>query len=258
MRIDLLTLFPEACEPFLSASIVGRARSSGVVSIRCVNIRDHTTDPHRKVDDKPFGGGPGMVMMCQPVFDAVAAVGGDDENVTTVLLTPQGERLNQSIVSQLATSRHPVLIAGHYEGFDERIRTGLAPREISIGDYVLSGGESAALVLIDAVVRLLPGALGDEASAAEDSFSMADAARLADENDRRPDKTERFEADGLLEYPQYTRPRVYRDLSVPEVLLSGDHEKIRRWRAEQSVARTRARRPDLLPDPTRQDLDDAP
>jgi len=224
MRIDVLTLFPEVFHRFLATSVVGRAVERGLVSIRCVNFRDWATDRHRTVDDKPFGGGPGMVLMCGPVFQALErleAEGGDPPS--RILLTPQGERLTQSLVDELARKPRLILLCGHYEGFDERIRTGIDVREISIGDYVLSGGEPAALVLIDAVVRLLPGALGDETSAADESF-----------------------VDGTLEYPQYTRPREFRGMGVPDVLLSGDHGKIAAWRREQSMERTLARRPDLL------------
>lgn len=242
MRIDLLTLFPEACDPFFSSSILGRAQQAGLVTIRCHNIRDHAKEPHRAVDDKPFGGGPGMVLMCQPVFDAVEAVegsiGGEPKRI---LLTPQGERLDQRIAQELSEEKQLLLLAGHYEGFDERIRQGLVHREISIGDYVLSGGEAAAMVLVDAIVRLIPGALGDLESVSEESFSTIDGKTVAG-----LDGTV-FEGDVTrLEYPQYTRPRVYRDMGVPEVLLSGDHGKIRAWRTEQSLQRTRERRPDLL------------
>ena len=224
MRIDLLTLFPEAVEPLLACSIVGRARAAGIVSIRCTNIRDFATDRHQSVDDRPFGGGPGMIMMCGPLFDAVAKVEREDPRpAVRILLTPQGARFTQSMARELAGLERLLVICGHYEGFDERIREGLKPREISIGDYVLSGGEPAAMVLVDAVVRLLPGALGDEESIEHESFS-----------------------DGLLEYPQYTRPREFCGLNVPEVLLSGDHARIEQWRREQSLRRTRERRPDLI------------
>jgi tRNA (guanine37-N1)-methyltransferase len=224
MRIDVLTLFPEVFEPFVASSIVGRAVAKGIVSIRCTSFRDFACDRHRSVDDRPFGGGPGMVLMCGPVFDALEHVEALDETKPLrILLTPQGEKLTQSVVAELAKAPRLVLLCGHYEGFDERIRTGIAAREISIGDYVLSGGEPAAMVLIDAVVRLLPGALGDEASAADESF-----------------------AGGTLEYPQFTRPREFRGMEVPEVLLSGDHGKIAAWRREQSLERTLERRPDLL------------
>ena len=239
MRIDVLTLFPEACEPFFEASVLGRARRSGRVTITCHNIRDYTTDPHRKVDDRPFGGGPGMVMMCQPVIDAVEAVEKLGEApATRVLLTPQGRRLDQRIVEELATHERLLVVAGHYEGFDERVRELLEPMEISVGDYVLSGGEAAAMVLVDAVVRLLPGVLGDETSTHEESFS---ARPLAADNDDGS-----AEMAAYLEYPQYTRPRVYRNKEVPEVLLSGDHAKVRAWRSEQALQRTLEKRPDLV------------
>jgi tRNA (guanine37-N1)-methyltransferase len=224
MRIDVLTLFPEVFEPYLEASIVGRARKDGLVSVECVNFRDFARDKHRTVDDRPFGGGPGMILMCGPVFDALEHVEAQQVGEPArVLLTPQGEKLTQGIVTELAREAWLVILCGHYEGFDERIRTGTRVREISVGDYVLSGGEPAAMVLIDAVVRLVPGALGDEASAAEDSF-----------------------ADGVLEYPQYTRPRVFRGMEVPDVLLSGNHAAIAAWRKEQARQRTASRRPDLI------------
>jgi len=224
MRIDVLTLFPEVIDPFVSASIVGRAVEAGVLSVRCTNIRDFALDRHRSVDDRPFGGGPGMVMMCQPVFDALEHVEQNaEQRPQRVLLTPQGERLTHEMVLELAVEPWLLLLCGHYEGFDERIRTGTEAREISIGDYVLSGGEPAAIVLIDAVTRQLPGALGHEHSAADESF-----------------------ASGLLEYPQYTRPRSYGGMDVPEVLLSGDHGRIEAWRRAQALERTRRRRPDLL------------
>jgi len=224
MRIDVLTLFPELFEPYVACSIVGRAVAQGIVSIQCTSFRDFARDRHRSVDDRPFGGGPGMVFMCGPVFDALEHVEAQSETkALRILLSPQGEKLTQGLVSEFAEAPRLVLLCGHYEGFDERIRTGIAAREISIGDYVLSGGEPAAMVLIDAVVRLLPGALGDEASAADESFS-----------------------DGTLEYPQFTRPREFRGMEVPEVLLSGDHGKIAAWRREQSLERTLERRPDLL------------
>ncbi len=224
MRIDILTLFPEVFAPFLESSIVGRAARAGLVSIACVNFRDFARDKHRSVDDKPFGGGPGMVLLCEPLFAAVEQVEHDaEQKPLRVLLSPQGERLTQSLAGQLAREPWLVLLCGHYEGFDERIRIGLDAREVSIGDFVLSGGESAAMVLIDAVVRLLPGALGDANSAVEESFSA-----------------------GTLEYPQYTRPREFRGMAVPEVLVSGNHAEIAAWRKEQSLRRTAERRPDLL------------
>lgn len=237
MRIDVLTLFPEACEPFFGASMLGRARQAGLVTIACHNIRDYSKDPHRKVDDRPFGGGAGMVMMCQPVIDAVEAV----EQMAPVaaervLLSPQGERLTQRIVEQLAACPRLLMIAGHYEGFDERIRQLLSPRELSVGDYVLSGGEAAAMVVVDAVVRLLPGVLGHDEATVEESFNV------------RPEGDLKGEAPVLLEYPHYTRPREYRGLGVPEVLLCGDHAKIRAWRLSEARKRTEERRPDLIRD----------
>jgi tRNA (guanine37-N1)-methyltransferase len=224
LRIDLLTLFPEPCRAFLEASIVGRAQQNGLVQIVYTDIRNYAADKHRSVDDKPFGGGPGMVMLCQPVFDAVEAVERmDPRPAQRVLLTPQGEPFTQRMAGEFAKADRLLLICGHYEGLDERIIEGLQPREVSIGDYVLSGGEPAAMVLIDAVVRLLPGALGGEQSAEEESFS-----------------------NGLLEYPQYTRPREFRGMTVPEVLISGDHQRVAEWRRQQALQRTRRRRPDLL------------
>lgn len=224
MQIDVLTLFPEVFEPFVSTSIVGRAVRSGIVRIRLVDYRTYATDRHGTVDDRPFGGGPGMVLMCQPIFDAVEDLERQEATpATRVALTPQGEVLRQPLVQELAAQPRLILICGRYEGFDERILVGLKAREVSIGDYVLSGGEPAAMVLIDAMVRLLPGVLGHEQSAADESFAA-----------------------GLLEYPHYTRPRVFRDMPVPEVLISGNHAEIAAWRREQAVARTAQRRPDLI------------
>lgn len=226
MRIDVLTLFPEVFETFCQTSIVGRAVAGGLVEIVRTNYRDFTEDRHRSVDDRPFGGGPGMVMMCGPVFSAVEHIESQlTVGPTRVLLTPQGRPLTQALVGELARMTNLLMLCGHYEGFDERIREGLAPLEISIGDYVLSGGETAAMVLIDAVVRLLPGALGDPDSVVEESFS-----------------------EGLLEYPQYTRPREFQGMAVPEVLLSGDHAKLKAWRCQQALLRTQSRRPDLIRD----------
>ncbi len=224
MRIDILTLFPKQVDDFLNYSIIGRARKEGIVEIVCTDIRSFTLDKHHKVDDRPFGGGPGMILSAQPVFDAIESVEKQDARVgRRILLTPQGQQLTQKLVKQLSQEERLIIIAGHYEGFDERIRIGLNPTEISIGDYVLSGGEPAAVVLADAIVRLLPGALGDEKSTDDESFSR-----------------------NLLEYPQYTRPREFRGMKVPEVLLNGNHAEIEKWRSEQALERTRQRRPDLL------------
>lgn len=223
LRIDILTLFPEMFAPILGTSIPKRAAEKGLVEYHLTNIRDFATDAHKSVDDKPFGGGPGMVMMAPVLIDAVGAVEKQDPRpATRVLLTPQGRLFDQKTAEDLAARERVLLIAGHYEGFDERIQTLLNPLELSIGDYVLSGGELAAMVVIDAIVRLLPGALGAETGAADETF-----------------------ADGLLEYPQYTRPRDYAGLSVPDILLSGNHAAIAKWRHQQRKERTKERRPDL-------------
>jgi tRNA (guanine37-N1)-methyltransferase len=208
----------------LSHSILKRAQEASLVEIVITDIRDFAADSYRKVDDKPYGGGPGMVMMPGPVFDCFEHVQKlSPEKGRVILLTPQGQRFDQAKAAELSTESRLVLIAGKYEGFDERIRIGLGAEQISIGDYVLNGGELAAMVIIDAVVRLLPGALGDEDSPKDDSFS-----------------------EGLLEYPQYTRPEVFRDMKVPDILLSGDHAKIAQWRHQQALERTKKWRPDLL------------
>ena len=234
MRIDILTLFPEMFAGALKASILGRAEAAGLVSYHLHDIRDWAGNKHGKVDDRPFGGEPGMVMMCQPLHDAVVAVEAEgDRPAARILLTPQGERLEQRRVERLAAEGRLLLIAGHYEGIDERVIEALEPLEISVGDYVTSGGEIPALLLIDAVVRLIPGVLGHEDAAAEDSFSPRGP------HDQR-----------LLEGPHYTRPRDWAGRSVPEVLISGDHQAVKEWRMRMMLDRTRARRPDLLtPDP---------
>lgn len=242
MRIDVLTLFPEVFEPVLSSSICGRARAAGLVEWHATNIRDFSDNKHAKVDDRPFGGGPGMVMMCQPVWDAVHAVEALDARAATrVLLTPQGVPFTQAVAEDLARRERLLLIAGHYEGIDERVIEALAPKEISVGDVVLSGGELPAMLVIDAVVRLLPGALGHEASAAEDSFSPRGLGGAR-----------------LLDCPHYTRPREWQGRPVPEVLISGDHGAVERWRAEQMRARTKARRPDLIEGPVPRDQSGGP
>jgi tRNA (guanine37-N1)-methyltransferase len=217
MRFDVLTLFPEILQGYLTQSILKLALAKGLVSIHLWNIRDWATGKHRSVDDRPFGGGPGMVIMPDPVYAAVEAVRGQDPDPgLLVLLTPAGERLTQSVVQELAGQKRLLLLCGRYEGFDERIRLGLRPREISIGDFICNGGEVPAMVVIDTVVRYVSGVLGDAASVTEESHSIP----------------------GRLEYPQYTRPRVYRGMAVPEVLLSGNHQEIARWRREQSEARS--------------------
>ena len=224
MRIDVLTLFPEMFQAPFSASIRQRAMSRGLVQLCIHNFRDFATDKHHVVDDTPYGGGAGMVLKPEPLFDAVEGVlstTGDKPPV--ILLTPQGRLFNQETAVSLSVYPHLVLICGHYEGFDERVRRHLASDELSIGDYVLSGGELAAMVVVDAVTRLLPGVLGSEASPMEESHSG-----------------------GLLEYPQYTRPAVFRDWPVPEVLLSGNHAQVARWRRQEAIRRTLERRPELL------------
>ena len=226
MRFDVLTLFPEAFRGYLEQSLLNRAIQLALVEVRLHNVRDWARDKHKSVDDRPFGGGPGMVLKVEPVVDCVEAVRRRESDPGhLVMLTPQGRRLDQPTVERLAEHRRILLLCGRYEGFDERIRLALKPEEISIGDFVLSGGEVAAMVIIDAVIRFVPGVLGDRDSNTDDSFS----------GERR-----------LLEFAQYTRPREYRGLEVPEILLSGNHQEIARWREENSIQRTRQRRIDLL------------
>ncbi|MEE8458455.1 MAG: tRNA (guanosine(37)-N1)-methyltransferase TrmD [Phycisphaerales bacterium] len=230
LRIDILTLFPEALTGALGCSILSRAAKAGAAGYHLHNVRDWTHDKHRTVDDRPFGGGPGMVMMCQPLHDAIVAVEAmDDRPASRILLSPQGVPLDQACVESLAKHPRLLLIAGHYEGIDERVIEAMQLREISVGDYVLSGGEIPALLLVDAVVRLLPGVLGHEDSAAEDSFAARGPA-----------------GERLLEGPQYTRPRDWDGRFVPDVLVSGDHKAVREWRMRMMLDRTRRRRPDLL------------
>lgn len=243
MRIDVLTLFPEMFTGVLGSSILKRAADHvpdpsdptneskvrpPVVEYHLADIRDFTDNKHNKVDKPPCGGGPGMVIQCQPVWDAVVAVEAQDPRpAVRILTTPQGEPFTQAIADELATQERLLIIAGHYEGIDQRVIDKLSPiREISVGDYVLSGGELPSMIMIDAVVRLLPGALGDDTSTHHESFARG--------------------ADGLLDYPHYTKPRNWMDMEVPEVLLSGNHGAIEKWRREQSIERTKQRRPDLL------------
>jgi len=220
--IDILTLFPQMFQGIFSFGIFQRAIDQKLVSIGIHNIRDYTHDKHHTVDDYPYGGGAGMVLKPEPIFEAVESIKGEHD-VPVILLTPQGRLFCQKIAQELSTYRQLILICGHYEGVDERVSEHLATDEISIGDYVLSGGEPAAIVVIDAVVRLLPGVLGSAASLLDDSHVA-----------------------GRLEYPQYTRPAVYREWSVPEVLLSGNHAQVAKWRHEQAILRTMKRRPELL------------
>jgi tRNA (guanine37-N1)-methyltransferase len=221
MRIDVLTLFPAMFAGPLDESIIRRAREGGLLELQLHQLRDWARDRHKTVDDRPFGGGPGMLLKPEPIFEAVESLRRDHTRV--VLMSPAGRKFTQAIARELARCEHLLLVTGHYEGFDERIREALADDELSIGDYVLTNGALPAMVVIDAVTRLLPGVLGDEQSAQDESFSH-----------------------GLLEYPQYTRPADFRGMKVPEVLISGNHAEIARWRAEHAKLRTRERRPDLL------------
>lgn len=222
LKIDVITIFPRMLDGFLGESMLKRAARSGAVEFRVINLRDFTDDVHRTTDDRPYGGGPGMIMKPEPIFKAVESVRGEGSRV--VLMTPQGCRFDQAKARELSQAAHVVFICGHYEGVDERVRQALVTDEISIGDYVLTNGAVAAAVVIDAVVRLRPGVLGagDEATEQE-SFS-----------------------EGKLEFPQYTRPAEFRGMKVPEVLVSGNHEKIARWREQESLKRTKERRPDLM------------
>ena len=219
MKIDVLSLFPGMFSGVFEESIIKRAINENRVSINIHNFRDFSLDPHNKVDDTPYGGGAGMVLTCQPIFDCVKSLRTDDSIV--ILLTPDGEVYKQSKAYELSKCKHLIFICGHYEGFDERIRS-ICDLEISIGDYVLTGGEIASMTIIDSIVRLIPGVIEEE-SHVNDSFN-----------------------DNLLDYPTYTKPRVYEGMEVPEVLVSGDHKKINEWRREESLKRTRERRPDLL------------
>lgn len=227
MRFDVLTLFPAIFDGYLEQSLLKKAIDAGLVQVYRWDFREWATDRHKSVDDTPYGGGPGMLIRCEPVFSCVEHVQQQgDAPGRLVMLTPQGQRLDQPLVEELAREDRLLLLCGRYEGFDERIVEGLQPLEISVGDFICNGGEVPAMLVMDAVIRLVPGVLGDAASSAHDSFSHQ----------------------GLLEYPQYTRPREFRGMQVPEVLLSGNHPEIARWREQQSLNRTRARRRDLLKD----------
>ena len=225
MRIDILTLFPEMFDGVLSASMLGRAQANGLIDIRVHNIRDYTDNKHKKADDYPFGGGAGLVMMAQPIYDCMDAVleGG---TARRILMTPRGRTLNQKIAKELSQEDRLILLCGHYEGVDERVME-IIDDEISVGDYVLTGGELPAMIVVDCVSRLIPGVLGSEDSAADESFS-----------------------EDLLEYPQYTRPASFRGMDVPEILLNGHHAKIQAWRKEQARLKTALNRPDLLSEAT--------
>lgn len=220
MNIDVLTLFPEMIEPVAEASILGRASRNGILNINAVNIRNFSENKHKKTDDTPFGGGAGMVMSAQPVFDALRSVNAQDKRI--LYMSPRGRKLDRDLVTDLAAEENLVILCGHYEGIDERIIDYWHPEEVSIGDYILTGGELAALVVIDAVARLIPSVLGNQESHMEESVYS-----------------------GLIEYPQYTKPRVYEDMEVPEVLLSGNHRLIHLWKFEKACEITKERRPDL-------------
>lgn len=225
MRFDILTLFPGLFESYLGQSILKLAIQRGLVDIQTHNIRDYAEGRHKQVDDKPFGGGPGMLLTCPPVFECVESVSSETETpAKLIMMSPQGRTLDQSLVEELASEPRLMILCGRYEGFDDRIRQGLQPMEISAGDFICNGGEVPAMMLVDTVIRLIPGVLGDETSSRYDSFSNA----------------------GLLEHPQFTRPREYRGMSVPDILLSGNHEAIARWQHEESLKRTAERRSDLL------------
>src|SRR5690625_2397559 len=233
MHIDVLTLFPEIVQPFFKHSILKRAIEKQKVSYETINFREYTEDKHQKVDDYPYGGGAGMVLTPQPIFDAVESINNKDNTAPRIILIcPQGEPYTQQKADELAKEDHIIFICGHYEGYDERIRDHLVTDEISIGDYILTGGELGAMVVIDSIVRLLPNVLGNQQSAPEDSFST-----------------------GLLEYPHYTRPADFRGHAVPNILLSGDHAKIKEWRRKKSLQRTYERRKDLLKELTLSDND---
>lgn len=225
MRFDILTLFPELFDSYLGQSILKLAIDRQLVDVQTHNFRDFAEGRHKQVDDKPFGGGPGMLLMCPPVYDCVEHVTGLAETpARLIMMTPQGRTLDQPLVEELAQEERLIVLCGRYEGFDDRIREGLNPVEISAGDFICNGGEVPAMMLVDTVIRLIPGVLGDETSSKYDSFSDS----------------------GLLEYPQYTRPREYRGMTVPDILLSGNHEAIAKWRHEQSLKVTAERRSDLL------------
>ena len=254
MKFEIVTIFPEFFRGPLEHGIIRRAREAGLVEVEVVDLRDFTHDRHRTVDDRPFGGGEGMVLKPEPLFECLEAHGvaprearlAGTAGESVVLLSAQGKRFDQGVAEQLAALDRVVLICGRYEGVDERVTDFLAVCELSIGDYVLSGGELAAAVVVDTVTRLLPGALGNEASARQESFCGGGKQRPAAEEDGRPMPSSTCASGGLLDYPHYTRPAEFRGMAVPEVLVSGDHEQIRRWRRRVALEKTLRNRPDLL------------
>ncbi len=225
MRFDILTLFPAIFDGFLHESLLNKAIQNGLLEVELWDFREWASDKHQRVDDRPYGGGPGMLIGCEAVYDCVEQVQAKGERPgRLIMMTPDGRKLDQNLVTELAQLDRLLILCGRYEGFDERISTGLKPLEISVGDFICNGGEVPAMIVIETVMRLIPGVLGHDQSALEDSFSK----------------------EGILEYPQYTRPRNFRGMEVPDVLLSGDHQKIAQWRKEMSLQKTRARREDLL------------
>ncbi|MEE2642832.1 MAG: tRNA (guanosine(37)-N1)-methyltransferase TrmD [Planctomycetota bacterium] len=227
MRFDVVTLFPEMFPGYLGQSLLNKAIERGLVNVNVHDLRDWSDNKHNRVDDRPYGGGPGMVIMVEPVVRCVESILSRNPGARTILLTPQGKRLNQRMVEEMAGSDSFVFLCGRYEGFDQRVVDLLKPEEISVGDYVLNGGEVASMVMIDSLIRMVPGVLGDENSSIQDSFSSGNR---------------------MLEFAQYTRPREFRGASVPEILLSGNHEEIRQWRHKETIKRTKERRSDLLND----------
>jgi tRNA (guanine37-N1)-methyltransferase len=228
VRVDIVTVFPEMVRQAAAASILGRAQAAGVVELHVHDLREYATGRHRSTDDTPFGGGAGMVMLPAPIFACIEDIRGEDASVPVLYMAPDGERFTQTIARELASESRFVILCGHYEGVDERVRESLVTRELSIGDYVLTGGELPALVILDAVTRLLPGGVGNAESPHEESFGTGEPG-----------------AESVLEYPHYTRPADFRGMKVPEILQSGHHANIAKWRRTQSLVRTRARRPDL-------------
>ena len=225
MRFDVITLFEDVINEYCSQSILGRAKDNEIIEVNTINPRNFTHDKHKRVDNPPYGGGSGMVLMCEPIFEAYESIEKEND-FEFIMLTPQGEKFNQNTAIELSNKKQIILLCGHYEGFDERIRIGLKPREISIGDFVLTGGELPALCLIDSISRNIKGYLGEDICAQNDSFSKG--------------------IEGMLEYPHYTKPREFEGMRVPEILLSGNHEEIKKYRQEESIKRTRLKRPDLF------------
>jgi tRNA (guanine37-N1)-methyltransferase len=263
MKFQIVTIFPDFFRGPLDYGIVRRAREAGIIDITLHDLREFTSDRHRTVDDRPFGGGEGMVLKPEPLFECVESLGmapieerrSGNAKQSVILLSPQGQMFSQAVAQEMAGLERIVMICGRYEGVDERVAEGLADREISVGDYVLSGGELAAAVIVDTVTRLLPGALGNEASARQESFTAAASACIpvAENGAAVPDST--CNSGGLLDYPHYTRPAEFRGISVPDVLMGGNHEQIRKWRRRKALEKTLRNRPDLVKQQTLSDAD---